>query len=233
MTYTILGHCPRTGQVGIGVATFSLVVGQLCPAIDGVAGVISSQANVNLELRTLGLNLLKQGHPAEHTLALMKQADPNIEWRQLMVVDAFGRSAGFTGSKTNPWTGHKVGPGYVVAGNGLSGEKVIDAMAEAFVKSADEALDERLLRSIEAGRDAGGQGFVTHVTERSAALKVRGRSPKDELDLRVDSHPTAVEQIRAIFTEWQPYRAYHWGRHLDPASALKQQDFVKTLAKTG
>jgi uncharacterized Ntn-hydrolase superfamily protein len=127
----------------------------------------------------------------------MKAADPQIGFRQLMVLDAPGRGAGFTGSRTRPWTGHKTGPGYVVAGNVLAGEKVVDAMVQAFTSSVAVDLDERLLRAIEAGRDAGGHvGGQGHLPERSAALSVRGRSAKEELDLRVDSHPEAVAQLR-------------------------------------
>lgn len=230
MTFTLIGRCERTGQIGLGVATYSLVVGSLCPALVGSVGAISSQAFVNFELRTLGLNLLKQGHPAEQVLTLMKAADPQIEYRQLMVLDGYGRSAGFTGTRTRSWTGHKCGASYVAAGNVLAGEQVIDAMVSAFVSSADEALDERLLHAIEAGRDAGGQvGSQGHLPERSAALIVRGHSPKDDLDLRVDSHPTAVEQLRAIHEEWAPYREFHWLRHVDPARAPPQEVFVTSL----
>lgn len=234
MTFTLLGHCARTGQVGIGVATYSLVVGMLCPAIRGGVGAISSQAFVNFELRALGLNLLAQGHPAEQTLALMKQADPQIEFRQLMVLDSFGRAAGFTGNKTRPWTGHKSGQGYVAAGNVLAGEQVVDAMIAAFVAAPERDLDERLLSAIEAGRDAGGQaGGSGHLPERSAALIVRGASPRDELDLRVDSHPEAVAQLRALREEWAPYRAFHWLRHVDPSKAPPQEVFVAGLKGKG
>lgn len=230
MTFTLVGRCDRTGQIGLGVATYSLVVGALCPALMGGVGAISSQAFVNFELRTLGLNLLKQGHPADQVLTLLKAADPQIEYRQLMVLDSYGRSAGFTGARTRPWTGHKCGPSYVAAGNVLAGEQVIDAMVHTFLSSADHSLDERLLRAVEAGRDAGGQvGSQGHLPERSAALIVRGHSPKEDLDLRVDSSPTAVEQLRAIREEWTPYREFHWLRHVDPARAPPQEVFVANL----
>lgn len=161
----------------------------------------------------------------------MQAADPQREFRQLMVLDAAGRGAGYTGSHTRPWTGHKVGAGYVVAGNVLAGERVIDAMGAAFISAPDADLDARLLAAIEAGRDAGGQvGGSGHLPERSAALIVRGRSPAEELDLRVDSHPEAVAQLRALREEWAPYRAFHHLRHVDPARAPPQEQFVTELA---
>jgi uncharacterized Ntn-hydrolase superfamily protein len=44
MTFTVVARSPRSGQVGIGIATYSRVVGSLCPAIEGGVGVTSSQA---------------------------------------------------------------------------------------------------------------------------------------------------------------------------------------------
>ena len=78
-----------------------------------------------------------------------------------------------------------------------------------------------------AGGQVGGSG---HLPERSAALIVRGRSPAEELDLRVDSHPEAVAQLRALREEWAPYRAFHHLRHVDPARAPPQEQFVTELA---
>ena len=54
------------------------------------------------------------------------------------------------------WKGHIIGRNYTVAGNMLVGEKVIEAMAEAFEKSKGETLAEGLLRALEAGQRAGG-----------------------------------------------------------------------------
>ncbi len=231
MTYTILGFCERSGQVGIGVATYSLVVGALCPAIAANAGVIASQAFVNPEFRTLGLSLLRQAWPAEQVLGALKTADPNIDFRQVLVLDTMGRGAAHTGGRTRPWSGHKTGPGYVAAGNVLAGQKVVDAIAQAFVGAADADLDDRLLRALEAGRDAGGQvGSQGHLPERSAVLIVHGRAPYDELDLRVDMHPDAVTQIRAVREEFAPYRAFHHLRHIDPGSAPPQEVFAAELA---
>src|ERR671933_1932073 len=81
MTYTILGHCVRTGALGIGVATYSLAVGGLCPAIRSNVGVLTSQAFVNPELRGLGAALLASGFPAEQVVAQLKAADSRIEYR--------------------------------------------------------------------------------------------------------------------------------------------------------
>lgn len=231
MTYTILGWCEQTGRLGVGIATYSLGVGGLCPAVVSGAGALTSQAFVNPELRVLGARLLSAGHPAGQTLAMLRDADPLSEYRQLAVLDAEGRGAAHTGSRTRPWTGHLIGRGYVALGNVLAGEQVTRAMAEAFEASAGQPLADRLMLALEAGRDAGGQvGGQGHLPERSAALLVHARAPYAELDLRVDLHDDAVTALRAMHEEYRPYVAFHRLRHLDPASAPPQEQFVAELA---
>ena len=232
MTYTILARSAETGEIGIGIATYSLAVGSLCPAIRAGAGVVSSQAFVNPELHRRGLDHLVQGRSATETLGALMTVDPQIDFRQLLLLDSQGRGAGFTGARTRPWAGHRLGAGYVIGGNVLANEGVVDAMAKAFAGATGRTLDDRLLRALEAGRDAGGQaGSAGHLPERSAALIVVGPGPDDRLDLRVDLHGDAVTQLRAICAEYAPYRAFHRVRHLDPANALPQERFVAELAK--
>jgi uncharacterized Ntn-hydrolase superfamily protein len=230
MTYTILGHCERTGRLGVGLATYSIAAGGLCFGFVSNAGALTSQAFVNPELRTIGTRLLADGHPAAHVLATLVETDPQIDFRQVGVIDAYGRGAAHTGDRTRSWAGHRIGPGYIALGNVLAGGHVVDAMATAFEKAADAALDERMLRALEAGRDAGGQvGGQGHLPERSAALIVHGRAPHAELDLRVDLHPDAVTSLRELHAEFTPYLPLHRLRHIDPAQAPPQEVFAAEI----
>ena len=47
MTYTIIGRCPRTRQLGVGIATFSLAIGGYCPYVKADLGAVSSQASAD------------------------------------------------------------------------------------------------------------------------------------------------------------------------------------------
>ena len=60
-TFTILARCPRTGALGVGIATYSLGVGGYCPAISPGAGVLSSQAFADPRLRPIGIQILEAG----------------------------------------------------------------------------------------------------------------------------------------------------------------------------
>ena len=176
MTYTLLARCPRTGALGVGIATYSLAVGSKCPAIASSVGAITTQAFVNPTLKALGLRLLGLGHPAAQVLELLRGADSDFEFRQVALVDRNGQVACHTGGRTRPWAGHQIGDGFAALGNVLKGEAVASGMAEAFRASSGD-LAERLMAAIEAGRSAGGQhGLDGPLPERSAHLLVQRRT---------------------------------------------------------
>jgi uncharacterized Ntn-hydrolase superfamily protein len=99
-----------------------------------------------------------------------------------------------------------------VLGNAIASEQVIDAMEQAYLANPALDLEERLLRSIEAGRDAGGQPEG----QRSAALVVYDRKEFARVDLRVDLHEEPVGELRRIFEAYRPAIPYYDLRQVDP-----------------
>lgn len=232
MTFTLLARCPKSGQVGIGIATYSICVGVYCNGLRGNTGATMSQAFVNQGNNPLALRLLALGYSPEHVLDELKVNDPNHAFRQIAVIDRLGRVAAYSGAKNRGWAGHVIGDGYVAMGNVLSGRPVIDAMAVAYESSIELSFERRLLAAIEAGRDAGGQaGNDGHLPERSAAVMVYGDYDHAELDLRVDLHDKAVEELRRAFEEYELYRGYYRERARNPKDAVPQYAFAQTLAK--
>jgi uncharacterized Ntn-hydrolase superfamily protein len=214
----------------VAIATYSLAVGGLCPEIETNVGALSSQAFVNPELRFLGMNLLASGHAAERALELALLNDPQHEFRQVGFIDREGRTAVHTGASTRGYSGHIAKPNYAVFGNVLESAEVIQAMSAAFENSDGESLPERLVRTLEAGKRAGGQrGTAGPLPERSASIVVHGSRRTADLDLRIDMHADAVTQLRILVDEYLPYVEYHRSRWLDPASAMPQEIFVRQL----
>ncbi|MBM3491946.1 MAG: DUF1028 domain-containing protein [Alphaproteobacteria bacterium] len=211
MTFTVIGRCPRSGRLGIGLATYSLAVGGYCPAIHAGLGAVSSQAFVNPRLAPLALSLLALGHAAHRVMATLMAEDPYIAYRQIGLVDAGGAVEAHTGERTRPWAGHLTGDGFLVMGNVLAGPPVLEAMAKAFAGNAGGELDQRLLAALAAGRDAGGQQAAdgSHLPERSASLHVHHGEPVAELDLRVDAHDAAVDELQRVHAVYRPYLPYY------------------------
>lgn len=232
MTFTLLARCPTSGQVGIGIATYSITVGLYCNGLRGNVGATMTQAFVNQGNNPLALGLLAQGYAPEHVMSELEANDPNHEFRQIAVIDRMGRIAAYSGPKNRGWAGHVTGDGYVAMGNVLAGKPVVDAMAAAYEGATDLSFERRLLAAIEAGRDAGGQvGNDGHLPERSAAVMVYGDCDHAELDLRVDLHDTAVEELRRAFEEYELYRGYYKQRARNPKDAMPQYAFAQSLSR--
>ena len=156
MTFSIVARCPRTGEYGVGIATYSPNVGVRCPVVVPQRGAASLQAVANPYLLPIAQKLIASALTAEKIVSELLASDPRPESRQILIVDVYGRSFAYTGEKSPVWAGHITGDGYAVAGNVLASEAVVTAMAKAFEDSLNETLAERLMRSVEAGRDAGG-----------------------------------------------------------------------------
>jgi uncharacterized Ntn-hydrolase superfamily protein len=232
MTFTLVARCPKTGQMGIGIATYSICVGLYCNGLRPNVGATMSQAFVNQGNNTLALRLLEQGFGPARVLDELAANDPDFAYRQIAVIDRTGAAVAYSGPKTRGWSGHKVGEGYVAMGNVLAGPKVVDAIAKAYEDYASGSFERRLLRAIEAGRDAGGQvGNDGHLTERSAGLFVYGAYDHAELDLRVDLHDKAVDELRRAFEEYDLYRGYYRERGKNPREAMPQYQFVAGLKR--
>jgi uncharacterized Ntn-hydrolase superfamily protein len=91
------------------------------------------------------------------------------------------------------------GGGYVCLGNILAGEHVVQAMADAFERSREEDLPERLMEALEAGQAAGGD----RRGRQSAGIKVYGAEEYPWCDLRVDDHEDPVPELRRVLEVWK------------------------------
>lgn len=211
-TFTIAARCERTRRLGIGIATRSLAVGTRCSYIRPDTGVVVVQATSNPPLGYLGLKLLDLGYSAPKVLRELEASDVHLQYRQVAVIDGQGHAAAFTGSENRSWAGHVVKQNHVALGNVLLGEHVVKAISEAFESAVTEPLEERLLRGIEAGRDAGGQ----HGGQKSAALLVYGQPSYPEIDLRVDEHREPIAELRRIFDLYRPLVPYYNLHVTDP-----------------
>lgn len=101
-------------------------------------------------------------------------------------------------------------------------------MSEAFESSVGEDLEERMLRAIEASRDAGGEpnGQV------SAAMIVYGRHEFPLVNLRANIHSEPVGELRRVFDWYRPLIPYHTQRTMDPGSVLPLRDALAAAGRT-
>ena len=217
-TFSLTGRCHRTGRLGVAITTSSITVGSRCPFVKPLVGAISTQSLTDPRLGPFALRLMETGYSASRALHELEASDPHIERRQLGLVDGDGNAAARTGSRNMEWAGHIVNKNYVALGNGLVGEPVIQAMARAFEESEPENLEERLLRAVEAGQEAGGEVRDTS-PQHSAALLVYGSDSFPRVNLRVDEHPKPLVELRRMFEIYKPQIEYFLLRASDPEAA--------------
>jgi len=212
MTFSLVGRCPRTGQIGAAVATSSIAVGARCTWCAAGVGAVLTQHRTDPRLGPRGLALLRSGCSAQQTLDALIASTPYPHWRQLAVLDAAGNTAAYSGTSTRPELGVAQSQDCCAIGNILASALVPAAMVRAFRVDPSAPLAERLVQALEAGLAAGGE----HVPVRSAHLLVVERESFPLIDLRVDWHDAPIAALRALWQLYAPQSGDYLLRALDP-----------------
>jgi uncharacterized Ntn-hydrolase superfamily protein len=198
-TFSIVAYDPDNQEWGCAVASKYLAVGNVVPHAKAGAGVVATQAGVNIAHGPNGVLLLDKGKDAAQTLQALKDGDPRIEVRQLGIVDAKGNAMSFTGKNCIPWAGGKIGKNYACQGNILAGEHVLDEMVKAF-EAAPGPLAWKLMTALAAGDKAGGDkrgkqsAAILVVCDKKGPNSIGDRY----LDFRVDDHTEPIPELARI-----------------------------------
>ena len=200
-TYSIVACDLEARQWGVAVQSKFLAAGAVVPYAAAEVGAIATQAYANPRYGPEGLALLREGLAADEAVERLTLADDGREHRQVGIVDAEGRSATFTGAECYEWAGGRTGASYAAQGNILVSGETVDAMAASFESSAGRPLAERLLECLAAAQLAGGdrrgqQAAGLLVVERDGGY---ARLSDVVVDLRVDDHPSPIEELRRIY----------------------------------
>jgi uncharacterized Ntn-hydrolase superfamily protein len=233
-TFSIVARDPVSGDLGVAVQSKFPNVRVAVPYAKAGVGAVASQSFSNSEFGTKGLKLLEIGATPQEVLTIIGRGDPDLEDRQVGIVDAKGRSATFTGKKCFDWAGGRTGENYAIQGNILVSEATVAAMEKTFLGTRGP-LAERLLAAIKAGAEAGGD----RRGRQSAALLVvrEGASYDGKGDAYVDiSVYDAKDPIAEIFRLYD-LQKIHFERSdpkdLIPIEGADAKYLQKLLAKKG
>lgn len=214
MTFSVAGICPDTGMMGCAITSSSICVASRCAFVRNGTGVALTQNVTNPELGPLALDLLAQGQNPEQVMAALAEADTDVQWRQLGVLDAQGQGQTFSGEKALGIYATAQGKNCIAMGNLLENTGVPLAMIEAF-ESSQGHLAERLLQALEAGLAAGGELGPVH----SAGLLMSAEPSWPVVDLRVDWHIEPITELRMVWQNYQPQMDAYITRASNPADA--------------
>jgi uncharacterized Ntn-hydrolase superfamily protein len=215
MTFSIAARCARTGAFGVAISSSSPAVGARCPNVRAGVGAASTQNVTDPRLGPALLDALAAGSDAAQAVAAVAATASHAEHRQLLVVDAHGRTAHWTGDRALGTVGVHQAPDAIAAGNLLAAAEVPEAMVAAFAVTAGRPLGDRLMAAIRGALAAGGEAGPVH----SAALLVATTADWPTTDLRVDWDDDPVERLGELWQLWWPQAQAYLDRALDPAAA--------------
>lgn len=213
MTFCIVGT-DANGRLGMAVSSSSPAVAARCVHLRDGVGAVSSQNITDPRLGTALLDRLEAGDSAQQALDAVVATADNIDFRQLVVLDARGGAAVYSGSRTLGVFGHGSGPSCVGAGNMLADPAVMQAACTAF-EAVDGELEERLLAGLKGAMAAGGEAGPVH----SAGMSVVSGHGWRDTDLRVDWHENPITELGKLLEVWMPQRDAYVTRGLDPLVA--------------
>ena len=214
MTFSLVGMCRRTGMYGAAVTTSNMNVGTRCPFARAGVGAVLTQHRTDNRLGPKGLELLENGNSAVEVIDALAADNPTIGWRQLAVVDGNGGTGFYHGNRITSIHAGAEGDACCAIGNIIRNESVPQSMVEAFEKSADAHLAERLVQALEAGLAAGGEPKQV----KSAALLVVHEQVFPLVDLRVEFDRAPLTELRFLWEIYRPQMERFVTQVIDPDS---------------
>lgn len=216
MTFSIVGRCQRTGMFGMAVSSSSPAVAARCAHVRAGVGAVSTQNVTDPSLGPRGLDLMAGGRSAKTAIDKIVETAEHIAHRQLVAIGADGHTATFSGGRTLGLHASAEGKDTAAAGNLLKSADVPGAMIEAFGAGSEDHLGDRLLASMRAALDAGGEEGPVH----SIGLLIVDQVPWPVVDLRIDwTDGDPISGLEAIWQVYKPQIDAYVTRALDPDAA--------------
>jgi uncharacterized Ntn-hydrolase superfamily protein len=200
MTFSIAA---RDGDAwGVAVASKFLAVGSVVPAVRPGVGAVATQSLARVAYLDEVLDALSAGTEVGTALAGAVAGDDGRAQRQVGAVGPTGAST-FTGEGCLSWAGGvAAGDGqsaYAIQGNILTGPEVVEAMEAAWLGTAGQPFDARLVATVLAGDAAGGDARGRQSAAILAHAPGAGYDGCGVLaDLRVDDHPDAPRELARL-----------------------------------
>ena len=156
MTFSIVASNPSTKELCVATSTGLVAVGNLVPSILPNVGAICVQAMVKPSYRETILDLMKNGSSNESAINNVLKNDKKKEHRQIIVVNAKGQTYVFSGLRMINICDSCMEDNFAIAGNMLASGSVISSMKKEFLNNSNVFFPKRLLLTLIAGENAGG-----------------------------------------------------------------------------
>jgi uncharacterized Ntn-hydrolase superfamily protein len=195
VTWSIVARDPKTGELGIAVASGGPSSGERVPYVKANVGAVAAQGMVGEPYGSTVLTMLGQRQSPEEVINALVGQDDAYDQRQFHLINADGQNSAFTGEQCGDFAGQIVSAGVSVAGNLLAGPQVLIETLKAFEGAGDAPMPERLLAALSAGQTAGGD--IRGV--QSAGLTVVSDDNSPPLRFNADRSPDPIGQVRQLY----------------------------------
>ena len=210
-TFSIVAIDTETGELGSAGASCiagSIIISDIHPG----TGVIHTQALWNAINQDSASVLMDNGNSPEEIISWLinNDAENNPSVRQYGIIDLVdgGRGAAYTGENCYNYKSHVVGQNYVVLGNILLGQDILDTMETAFINQYG-TLEEKLISSLMAANITGADTRCAPYGTPAISAFIRVSSIDNlsdslYLDINLNSVPLTINPLDSIFTlYWQ------------------------------
>lgn len=206
-TFSIVAVDSATQEVGSAGASCiagSRIISDVHPG----KGAIHTQAYYINTNQNYAKSLMNAGIPPSQIIDSMIANDVvgNPSIRQYGVVDFDGaggiRTAAYTGTNTNDYKNHIVGPYYTIQGNILLSQAILDSMESRFLKTTGSFAC-RLMSALQGANVPGADTRCMNDSTSSISAFIRVAKKNDVagnyyIDINVNSTPAGVEPIDSL-----------------------------------
>ena len=215
MTFSVVGRCEASGMFGVAVASSSPAVAARCAYAKAGVGAVASQNVTDPTLGVRGLELMQLGANAHQTVDTLVASSDWMDYRQVLIVDKSGGTAIHSGANAlGTWSSAKAA-NVACGGNLLANADVPSVMVEAFSRF-EGPLGDRLLHTMRAGLDAGGEAGPIH----SAGMKLVREVAWPVADLRVDwTEDCPITELELLWGHYAPQLDDYVTRAINPTAA--------------
>ncbi len=217
--------------MGVAVQSHYFSVGSVVTWARSGVGAIATQSMAEISYGPLGLDLMAGGKAAPEALESLLKTDSRSDTRQVGMVDAQGNVGAHTGSRCIDFAGHVKGDQFSCQANLMSNDTIWGAMEKEYRRRENLQLPERLLATLEAAENAGGDArgkqstALLVVSSKLYANPWMGRI----MELRIEDSPEPLPELNRLL---RIRRAYDWADKGDEFLALgKVEDSLTAFKK--
>ena len=199
----------EVGSAGASCIDGSIIISDVLPGI----GAIHTQSFWNQSNQINARNWMNEGHTAQEIISLLinndVQNNPSIRQYGIITLDTTSRSAAFTGDNCYNYKNHIIGPNYVIQGNILLGQAVLDSIEHNFLNT-EGPLYVKLMAAMQGANISGADSRCLQFETSSLSSFLRLAKEDDRpdslyIDINVNNLDYGIEPIdslQVLFDNW-------------------------------